>query len=309
MVKLRVIFAGTPEFAAASLEALIGHPSVDLVAVYTQPDKPAGRGQQLRQSAVKALAQAHGLLIEQPRSLRDAASIQSFAAVGADLLVVAAYGQILPLAVLEAPRLGAINVHASLLPRWRGAAPIQRALMAGDPETGITIMRVVEKLDAGPMLLARRCPIEPNETGGSLHDKLAVLGGAALLAALEEILRGTVVETPQEEAAVTYARKIDRTDRVIDWAEPATSLERRIRALAPSPLALAPLRGLELGIVRARVSDSGGELAPGALLLGAASVLVGTGENALELLEVQPAGKGRMEIREFLNGYRTRLAR
>ena len=308
MAKLRVIFAGTPDFAAASLKPLIGHPDLELVAVYTQPDKPAGRGQQVRQGAVKALATTHGLRVEQPRSLRDAASIQGFAELGADLLVVAAYGQILPLAVLEAPRLGALNVHASLLPRWRGAAPIQRALMAGDTETGITIMRVVEKLDAGPMLLARRCPIEANETGGSLHDKLAVLGGEALLVAIDQILHDRVVETPQDEAGVTYARKIERADRSLDWRETATGLERRIRALAPSPVAMANLQGLELGIVRARASRDGEPLGPGEIRLGPASLEVGTGEGALELLEVQPAGKARMEIREFLNGYRTRLS-
>ena len=309
MAKLRVIFAGTPEFAAASLKSLLGHPSVEVVAVYTQPDRPAGRGQQLRESAVKALAQARGLRVEQPRSLRDAANIQSLAELEADLLVVAAYGQILPVAVLEAPRLGAINVHASLLPRWRGAAPIQRALMAGDQETGITIMRVVERLDAGPMLLARRCPIVANETGGSLLDKLATLGGEALLAAMEQILDGTVTETPQEESEATYARKIDRADRMLDWAEPAKDLERRVRALAPAPLAIATLQGLELGVGRARPCRVDEELPPGAVRLGQASLLVGTGEDALELLEVQPAGKARMEIREFVNGYRTRFAR
>ena len=308
MAKLRVIFAGTPGFAAASLQALLDHPAVDIVAVYTQPDKPAGRGQQLRESAVKQLAVAHGLRVEQPRTLRDPASISILADYRSDLLVVAAYGQILPLAVLEAPRLGAINVHASLLPRWRGAAPIQRAIMAGDEETGITIMRVVEKLDAGPMLLARRCEIGPDDTAGTLHDRLAVMGGEALTAAIDQILADTVVETPQVEEEVTYASKIDRRDRALDWTESATTLARRVRALSPSPLACATLHGIEVNIVRAQVCEPATPLAPGRLELGSATLRVGTADKALDLLEIQPAGKRPMGVREFLNGYRSRLA-
>lgn len=309
MAKLRVIFAGTPEFAAAALASLLDYQHVELVAAYTQPDKPAGRGQQLRQSAVKQLALSHGLHVVQPVSLREAGSMENLAAWRADLLIVAAYGQILPRAVLDTPRLGTINVHASLLPRWRGAAPIQRALMAGDTETGITIMRVVEKLDAGPMLLARRCAIAPDETGGSLHDRLALLGGEALREALDQILAGPAVETPQNEAEVTYARKIGHADRVIDWNEPAVSIERLVRALAPAPLATAQLKGLDLNIVRASLGDAGATLAPGEFTECDGALYVGTGSGALRLLAVQPAGKARMEIREFLNGYRTRLSR
>ena len=231
MPKLKVIFAGTPDFAASSLTALLAHPSVTVIAVYTQPDKPAGRGQQLRESAVKTLAIAQGLPIFQPHSLRDAETMASFAALQADLLVVAAYGQILPAGVLEAPRLGSINVHASLLPRWRGAAPIQRAIMAGDEESGITIMRMVERLDAGPMILQSRCPIAATDTGGTLHDRLAEMGGAALVAGIDCLLAPAHEEREQAEDLVTYARKIERADRQIDWQRPAVEIERQIRAL------------------------------------------------------------------------------
>lgn len=305
---MKVIFAGTPAFAVPSLEALLAHAAVQVVAVYTQPDRPAGRGQTLRESEVKQAARAHGLHIEQPATLRDEEAGRRFAGFGCDLLVVTAFGQILPRPVLEAPRLGAINVHASLLPRWRGAAPIQRALMAGDRETGITIMRIVERLDAGPMLLQRSLPIAATDTGGSLHDKLSVLGGGALAEALDRLLSGTLEETPQDETAVTYARKIERADRLIDWRRSADELDRLVRALSPGPQALTELGGLQVNVVAATpVPVAPGE-APGTLLRGGDDgILVACGEGGLLLTTLQPAGKRAQAAREFLNGYRKHL--
>jgi len=215
---------------------------------------------------------------------------------------------ILPAAVIDAPRLGSINVHASLLPRWRGAAPIQRALMAGDASTGITIMRIVEKLDAGPMLLKLATPIAADETGGTLHDRLAVLGGTALRRALDALIDGSVREEAQDEALVTYARKIERVDRRIDWHEDATVSARRIRALNPAPLAIATLGALEINVVAAELADGARDAAPGTLLAAADDgLLVRCGDGALRLTRVQPPGKRAMSAREFVNGYRRQL--
>lgn len=309
MPRLKLIFAGTPEFAAASLAALLNSPAVEICAVYTQPDKPAGRGQQLRESPVKRLASANGVAIYQPASLRDPDAIAELMALDADLLVVVAFGQILPKAVLEAPRLGSINVHASLLPRWRGAAPIQRALMAGDTETGITIMRMVEKLDAGPVLLTRTTPILAEDTGGSLHDRLAELGAQSLLASLALFATGSPAETVQDESLVTYARKLERRDRELDWQRPALELHRQIRALSPAPLAIGRVGSLEANLVSAALVPGATALAPGELALDGERLRVGTGDGGLEILALQPAGKKVMQVREFINGYRTRLQR
>lgn len=309
MPRLKLIFAGTPEFAAASLAALLNSPAVEICAVYTQPDKPAGRGQQLRESPVKRLASANGVAIYQPASLRDPDAIAELMALDADLLVVVAFGQILPKAVLEAPRLGSINVHASLLPRWRGAAPIQRALMAGDTETGITIMRMVEKLDAGPVLLTRTTPILAEDTGGSLHDRLAELGAQSLLASLALFATGSPAETVQDESLVTYARKLERRDRELDWQRPALDLHRQIRALSPAPLAIGRVGSLEANLVSAALVPGATALAPGELALDGERLRVGTGDGGLEILALQPAGKKVMQVREFINGYRTRLQR
>jgi methionyl-tRNA formyltransferase len=306
---MRVIFAGTPAFAVPSLTALLSRSDIDVVAVYTQPDRPAGRGQALRESEVKRAARAHGLQVEQPVSMRHEEAVHRFAGFGCDLLVVTAYGQILPAAVLSAPRLGAINVHASLLPRWRGAAPIQRALMAGDAVTGITIMRIVERLDAGPMLLRRSLPIAPTDTGGSLHDQLAALGGSALAAALDGLRTGHLGETPQDEGAVTYARKIEREDRLIDWQRGADELDRLVRALSPSPLAITELGGLTVSVAAARPVAASHGRPPGTLLRGGdEGILVACGgDGALLLTTLQPAGKRPQSAREFLNGYRKHL--
>lgn len=308
MPRLKVVFAGTPAFAVPSLETLLAHPDVAVQAVYTQPDRPAGRGQSLRESEVKQAALRHGLPVEQPASMRDAEAQERFAGFACDLLVVTAFGQILPAAVLGAPRLGAINVHASLLPRWRGAAPIQRALMAGDTTTGITIMRIVERLDAGPMLLSRSLPIEADDTGGSLHDKLAVLGGEALHAALDALVAGTATETPQDEGEVTYAKKIDRADRPLDWARSADELDRQIRALSPSPMASTELGGLPVNIVAAQPLLLPQSAPPGSLLHCAEDgIVLACADGALRITTLQPSGKRPMTAREFLNGYRKHL--
>jgi len=308
MPPLKVLFAGTPAFAVPSLETLLAHPGVAVQAVYTQPDRPAGRGQSLRESDVKQAALRHGLLVEQPLSMRDADAQRRFASFACDLLVVTAFGQILPAEVLAAPRLGAINVHASLLPRWRGAAPIQRALMAGDGTTGITIMRIVQRLDAGPMLLKRSLPIEADDTGGSLHDKLAALGGEALHAALDALLSGAVTETPQDEREVTYARKIERGDRPLDWSRSADELDRQVRALSPSPLASTELGGIAVNIVAAAPLQFPHTAAPGSLLQCADDgIVLACGEGALRITSLQPAGKRALTAREFINGYRKHL--
>ncbi len=307
MPRLKVLFAGTPDFAVHALEALLANPEISVQAVYTQPDKPAGRGQLLRQSAVKVLAESRGLPVLQPVSLREESAIAELVAFNSDLLIVAAFGQILSAQILAAPRLGSLNVHASLLPRWRGAAPIQRAIMAGDATTGITIMRMVERLDAGPMLLQRACTIATDETGGSLHERLAKLGGAALTEALALLLSGHAEETAQTEAAVTYAKKIERVDRELLWARPASELARQVRALHPLPLASATLGGIRLNVLAARCGTPTTEAAPGTVTSHGEVLGVATGAGSLELLSVQPAGKNVMTAREFLNGYRHRI--
>lgn len=308
MSMLRIVFAGTPAFAVPALQTLIDDPLVNLVAVYTQPDRPAGRGRHLSASPVKEVALAAGVTVEQPSSWKTQDVIEGFASFEPDLLVVAAYGVILPEASLQVPSLGAINVHASLLPRWRGAAPIQRALMAGDRVTGITIMRVVKALDAGPMLLKRECEISDQETSGSLEAKLARLGAEALAAALGDIRHGRVTAEAQDESRVTYAAKITRADRDLDWQQPAQVLERWVRALFPSPLAFTDTLGLPLNILRAHVLDADPGAEPGTIIrCGPEGLDVATGRGQLRLLEVQPPGKRPMPIKDFLNGYGTKL--
>ena len=308
MGPLKTIFAGTPAFAVPSLQALLERADIQVTAVYTQPDRPAGRGQAVRESEVKQAALRHGLPIEQPTSMREPAALQRFIAYGCELLIVTAYGQILPTAMLDAPGRGALNVHASLLPRWRGAAPIQRALMAGDADTGITIMRIVERLDAGPMLVRARLPIDPEDTGGSLHDKLAALGGRALHEALDHLFAGTLTEVTQDETLVTYAKKIERADRIVDWSRGAEELERQVRALNPAPLAIATLAGMTLNLVDARARNSNHTAIPGSLLeANDDGALIACGHGALLVTRLQPAGKRAMTAREFINGYRKHL--
>jgi len=296
---MRIIFAGTPEFAALALQALLdaGH-SVPLVL--TQPDRPAGRGMQLLPGAVKRLAQARELTLYQPERLKDPVSHGPLRDAAADLMVVAAYGLILPQAVLDLPRLGCINIHASLLPRWRGAAPIQRAIAAGDAETGVTIMRLDAGLDTGPMLLRRGVPIGATDTAATLHDTLARLGAEAIVDALADL--ESLVPTPQPADGATYATKIDKREAALDWRQPAQQLERQVRAFNPFPTATAILDGVPLKIWGAALAAGGGT--PGAVLeVDDRGIVVACGSGALRLTELQKQGGKRLAAKDFLNGF------
>ena len=295
---MKIIFAGTPDFAATHLQALIGQHEV--VAVYTQPDRPAGRGKKLTASPVKLLAEQNNLPIFQPQSLKDPEQQTILANLQADIMVVVAYGLILPQVVLDAPRLGCINVHGSILPRWRGAAPIQRAIEAGDKETGVTIMQMDAGLDTGAMLTITRCPIEPNETSGSLYDKLAALGAPALLSTLDKLKAGTAVAVAQDNGQSTYAKKIDKAEALIDWSQPAIIIDQRIRAFSPFPAAYTEIEGLRVKIWAAQTSTQ--QLGTSGEIVAADDngLLVGCGQGSLLLTEIQLAGKSRMPVSEIL---------
>jgi len=298
---MRVLFAGTPEFAVAALEAVhaAGH---EVVLVLTQQDRPAGRGLALVSSPVKRVAERLGLPVDQPRTLRDAAVQSRLRAVAPDVIVVAAYGLILPQAVLDVPGRGAINVHASLLPRWRGAAPIQRAMLAGDAETGISIMQMDAGLDTGPVLLAAATPIGPRDTAGTVHDRLAALGARLVVEALDRIARGAATATPQPAAGATYAPKLEKAEARIDWARPAAQVERLIRAFDPFPGAAARLRGTDLKVWRAVLAQGAGT--PGTVLdVGADGITVACADGALTLTELQRAGGRRLAAAELLRGF------
>lgn len=292
---MRLVFMGTPAFAARALQALVdaGH---DICAVYSQPPRPAHRGKKLTPSPVQALAQTLDLPVFTPLKLRDAERQAEFAAHRADVAVVAAYGLILPQPVLDAPRYGCLNIHASLLPRWRGAAPIQRAIEAGDTETGICIMQMEAGLDTGPVLLRRPCPIAPDETAATLHDRLAALGAEAIVDALAHLR--TLTPQPQDESRATYAAKIDKAEAKLDWSQPATLLERRVRAFCPAPGAYFLLGDERIRVLAAEVMDADGT--PGTVL--DASLTIACGAQALRPALVQRAGKAAMPTTEMLRG-------
>jgi methionyl-tRNA formyltransferase len=299
---MRIAFMGTPDFAATVLSALhaAGH---EIAAVYTQPPAPRGRGQALRPAPAHALAESLGLDVRAPASMRDPAAIEAFADLGLDAAVVVAYGQILPKAVLDAPRLGCFNLHASLLPRWRGAAPIQRAIMAGDPLTGVEVIRMTEGLDEGPVLASASLRIDRMETAGSLHDRLAALGARLMVEALARIERGEAVETPQAEEGATYARKIKPAEARIDWTRPAPEVDRQIRGLSPFPGAWFEAPS-DKGPVRVKallssVEEGAGD--PGALLDNV--LLVACGEGAVRLHRAQREGKAPQDTPEFVRGF------
>ena len=305
MPPLHLVFAGTPDFAVPCLKALLeaGH---RVVAVYTQPDRPAGRGRRLTISPVKQAALAAGLAVQQPLRLRDAEAQATLRALSADLMIVAAYGLLLPPEVLAAPALGCVNVHASVLPRWRGAAPIQRAILAGDCESGVSIMRMEEGLDTGPVYLTRCLTLEARETGGSLHDKLAALGAEALLEALPGIAAGDLAPVPQEASRATYAGKLTKEEAWIDWHRPALEIDRQMRAFDPWPVAQTRLSGTTLrlwaGLPRPEVRHAA---APGRVLSATrAGIDIATGAGVLRLLRLQPPGKRPMSAAEFLNARR-----
>jgi methionyl-tRNA formyltransferase len=302
---LRVIFAGTPEFAASALAAL-QEAGFSVPLVLTQPDRPAGRGMKLQASSVKELALKHGIAVAQPRSLRldgkypddAAAARQALLDAKADVMVVAAYGLILPQWVLDLPPRGCLNIHASLLPRWRGAAPIHRAIEAGDNETGITIMQMDAGLDTGAMLMMEREAILPTDNTTRLHDRLAVLGGRMIVAALQAA-PSALVATPQPSDGVNYAHKIEKAEAQIDWAQPAAQIERRLRALDPFPGGLTQLDGEAIKCWRGEVSSGTGE--PGLVLsVDEHGVVVACGEQALRLTELQRAGAKRLPAQAFL---------
>ncbi len=299
---MRVAFAGTPEFARAALAALL-EAGFAVPLVLTQPDRPAGRGQKLQMSPVKQLALAHGLAVHQPERLKDPASHQALRAASADILVVAAYGLILPQAVLDIPRLGCVNIHASLLPRWRGAAPIQRAIEAGDGETGVTLMRMEAGLDTGPMLLKQAVAIAADDNAASLHDKLAALGARLVVDGLRRFDQLVPVAQPIE--GVTYAAKIDKAEALLDFRKPADELARRIRAFDPFPGAAAVLDGATIKLWRAEVVEAitaGG--APGTVLAAdGKGIVVACGKGALRVTELQKPGGKRLSAADLLRGF------
>lgn len=302
--QLNCIFAGTPEFAAVILQALLESPLCRISAVYTQPDRPTGRGRQLAPSAVKQLAEARGIAVHQPASLKGAAEQAELAALEPDLMIVAAYGLILPAAVLAIPRHGCINVHASLLPRWRGAAPIERAIEAGDARTGVTIMQMDAGLDTGPMLLMHDCPISDEDTGGSLRERLAQVGAQAMLEALERLLNGTLMARAQDERLVTHARKLHREEALLDWRLPARVLAWRVRAFNPANVCHTTVAGQVLRIWLAEPAASASAARPGEVLAAErGGITVACGEGALRLTRLQLPGGKAMDAAALLNGH------
>ncbi|KAA1045943.1 methionyl-tRNA formyltransferase [Pseudocitrobacter sp. 73] len=301
---LRIIFAGTPDFAARHLDALLSSEH-QVVGVFTQPDRPAGRGKKLMPSPVKVLAEEKGVPVFQPGSLRPQENQQLVADLQADVMVVVAYGLILPKAVLDMPRLGCINVHGSLLPRWRGAAPIQRSLWAGDDQTGVTIMQMDVGLDTGDMLHKLSCPIAADDTSGSLYDKLADLGPQGLLHTLAQLAAGTANPEVQDEALVTYAEKLSKEEARVDWSLSAAQLERCIRAFNPWPMSYIVIDEQPVKIWQASVINTTTSAAPGTILeANRQGIQVATGEGILNLLSLQPAGKKAMGVQDLLNSRR-----
>ncbi len=290
---MRVVFMGTPAFSVPVLEAL--HARHEVVRAYSQPPRPAGRGKKDRPSPVQERAEALGIPVRHPVRLRDAADQADFAALNADVAVVVAYGLILPKPILDAPRLGCLNIHASLLPRWRGAAPIHRAIMAGDAATGVCIMQMDEGLDTGPVLLRREVPIGPQETTAELHDRLSLLGAEAILEALDRL--PDLTAEPQADLGVTYAAKIDKAEARVDWTRPAAEVDRQIRGLSPFPGAWADVQGERVKLLKSRLAV--GQGAPGKVLDGF-TIACGTG--AVEVLEAQREGKRPMAAGDILRG-------
>ena len=299
---MKIIFAGTPEFAAVALKALIeaGH---EIVLTLTLPDRPSGRGMKLTPSPVKVMAEQHGIPVWQPERLRTPEQQAPVAAAQADVMVVVAYGLILPQAVLDLPKLGCLNIHASLLPRWRGAAPIQRAILAGDAETGVTIMQMDAGLDTGDMLSVHAIPIAPDDNAASLHDKLADQGAQAIVAALTDLPALQAKRQKQSETGISYAEKLKKEEAAIDWNLPAAQLDRMIRAFNPFPSAQTTQQGAALKLWRASVTDNGG--APGEILSAdKTGIVVACGDGALRITELQKAGGKRMDAAAFLAGNR-----
>lgn len=301
---LRIIFAGTPDFAAHHLNALLSS-AHQVVGVFTQPDRPAGRGKKLMPSPVKVLAQEHQIPVFQPASLRPVENQQLVADLKADVMVVVAYGLILPKAVLDMPRLGCINVHGSLLPRWRGAAPIQRSLWAGDAETGVTIMQMDVGLDTGDMLFKLSCPISAEDTSATLYDKLASLGPQGLLTTLDQLATGNAQPEVQDETLVTYAEKLSKEEARLDWNLPAEQLERCIRAFNPWPMSYFVVDDQPVKVWKATVVNAASTAAPGTIIdANKHGIQIATANGVLNIEELQPAGKKAMKAYELLNSRR-----
>jgi methionyl-tRNA formyltransferase len=300
--RLRLVFAGTPEFAVPALHACL-NAACDVVAVYTQPDRPSGRGRKMASSPVKQAALAAGREVRQPQSLRDPDARRELAAFEPDLLVVVAYGLILPRSVLAIPSRGCWNVHASLLPRWRGAAPIQRAILAGDGESGVDLMQMEAGLDTGPILLERRTPIAPDETGGSLHDRLAVLGSEILAEGLARLIDGSLPEPMAQSAqGIEYAHKLDKAEAQLDWNLPALALERKVRAFDPWPVAETRIGEERVRVWAARAISQATLSAPGTVIAASASGIdIACAEGVLRISEIQRDGGRRMPVRDWLN--------
>jgi len=303
MKTLKIIYAGTPEFAVPALQALIDSQH-EVVAVYTQPDRPSGRGQKITFSDVKQVAVEAGLPVEQPLTLKDDEAQKTLVAYDADIMIVAAYGLLLPQEVLDAPRYGCLNIHGSLLPRWRGAAPIQRAIQAGDSETGVTIMQMALGLDTGDMLFKKSCPITQEDTGETIHDRLANDGAGALLTVLDQLIENKLVPEKQDDSLTTYAHKLNKADGEIDWTQSAREIDRMIRAYNPWPVAYTQFNGKPLRLFMSKVeTDKSSDESVGTVIDETPEgISIVTGDGVLSVSRLQLQGKKELSARDFLNG-------